>query len=71
MEVSDTEISRSCMWDADERDRISNLRKLIPDRVINERIKKLFVPGTELPREPDEQPVPLLVINAPHEGERK
>jgi len=71
MQVIDTEVSRSCMWDADERDRISNLRKLIPDRVINERRQKLLVPGTELPREPDEHAVPLLVINAPHEGERK
>ena len=67
----DKEVSRSCMWDADERDRISKLRELIPDEVIKERRQKLLVPGTELPREPDEQPVPLLVINASHEGERK
>lgn len=66
-----SESSRSSLWDPTLREEISQLRKLVPDHEINNRRHQLLVPGSVLPLQPEEKPVPLLVINAPYEGDRK
>jgi len=52
------------------REEISQLRKLLPDHEINNRRHQLLIPGSVLPRQPEEKSVPLLIINAPNEGDR-
>lgn len=65
---NNSEMSRSSIWDSDVRHQVSSLRKTIPDHSINEKRRQLLVPGTELPQEPDECTIPLLLINAPQDG---
>lgn len=63
--------SSSKLWDASIRDQITELRKSFPDHVIYQRRSQLLVPGSELPVQPEELPIPLLLINAVNEGSGK
>lgn len=64
----DVELSRSSLWQADIRDQVTASRKAVPDDVINRRRRRLLVPGTALPPHADDCAVPVLIVNAPHEG---
>ncbi|EFX87431.1 hypothetical protein DAPPUDRAFT_312280 [Daphnia pulex] len=61
-------LSQSKLWDASVRDQITNMRTSLPDHVINNRRSELLVPGTELPVQPEEIPIPILIVNASHES---
>lgn len=63
--------SSSRLWDASVRDQITALRKSFPDHVIYQRRSQLLVPGSELPVQPEELPIPLLLVNAVNEGSGK
>nr|SVE86177.1 EOG090X07PD [Daphnia similis]SVE86805.1 EOG090X07PD [Daphnia similis]SVE88058.1 EOG090X07PD [Daphnia similis] len=60
--------SRSRLWDARVRDKIAQVRTSFPDYIVNSRRSKLLVPGSELPLQPEEIPIPLLIVNASHES---
>nr|SVE83122.1 EOG090X07PD [Daphnia magna] len=60
--------SRSRLWDASVRDQIAQVRTSFPDYVVNGRRSQLLVPGSELPLQPEEIPIPLLIVNASHES---
>ncbi|KAI9558105.1 hypothetical protein GHT06_014858 [Daphnia sinensis] len=60
--------SRSRLWDASVRDQISQIRTSFPDYIVNSRRSQLLVPGSELPLQPEEIPIPLLIVNASHES---
>lgn len=60
--------SRSQLWEPSIREEVTNLRKTLPDHVINKRRSELLVPGSELPVQPDERPIPILIVNAPADG---
>nr|SVE77657.1 EOG090X07PD [Daphnia lumholtzi] len=60
--------SRSRLWDASVRDQITQVRTSFPDYVVNSRRSQLLVPGSELPFQPEEIPIPLLIVNASHES---
>jgi hypothetical protein len=47
------------------------MRTILPDHVINNRRSELLVPGTELPVQPEEIPIPILIVNASHESSGK
>jgi hypothetical protein len=64
-------LSKSKLWDASVRDQITNMRTILPDHVINNRRSELLVPGTELPVQPEEIPIPILIVNASHESSGK
>ena len=58
----------SLLWDAQSRDKVSSWRQTVPDHAINERRRQFIVPGSVLPRQNDDISVPLVIVNAPHEG---
>nr|SVE73609.1 EOG090X07PD [Daphnia atkinsoni] len=60
--------SGSRLWDACIREEIARLRTSFPDHVVNKRRCQLLVPGTALPIQPEETPIPLLLVNASHES---
>nr|SVE75178.1 EOG090X07PD [Daphnia dolichocephala] len=60
--------SQSTLWDASVRDRVTQVRTSFPDFVVNKRRSQLLVPGTKLPVQPEEIPIPLLLVNASHES---
>jgi len=64
-------LSKSKLWDAGTRDQITNVRTSLPDHVVNKRRRKLLVPGSELPVQQDEMPIPLIIVNASHESSGK
>jgi len=61
--------SQSPLWDASVREEIRQLRETISDLEINKRRSQLLVPGSVLPVQPDERPIPLIIINSPREGD--
>nr|CAG4637086.1 EOG090X07PD [Ceriodaphnia reticulata]SVE72989.1 EOG090X07PD [Ceriodaphnia reticulata] len=61
-------VSRSRLWDSTLRDQITQLRKSFPDYVISQRRSQLLVPGSELPVQPEEISIPLIIVNAAYEG---
>lgn len=63
--------AKSELWDASVRDRVANLRKVVTDHHINERRSKLLVPGSQLEMTSDECRIPIMIINAPFEGDSK
>lgn len=63
--------SQSQLWDAVVREEVSRIRETIPDHIVNKRRAELLVPGSELPVQPDEKPIPILIINAPREGDNQ
>nr|SVE74236.1 EOG090X07PD [Daphnia barbata] len=60
--------SLSTLWDASVRDRVTQVRTSFPDYVVNNRRSQLLVPGTKLPVQSEEMPIPLLLVNAAHES---
>ncbi|XP_057380141.1 ribonucleases P/MRP protein subunit POP1-like [Daphnia carinata] len=60
--------SGSRLWDASVRDQIAQRRTSFPDYVVNNRRSQLLVPGSELPIQPEEIPIPLLLVNASYES---
>jgi ribonuclease P/MRP protein subunit POP1 len=64
-------LNHSKLWDASVRDQITDVRTTLPDHIINNRRSQLLVPGSELPVQPDEIPIPLLIVNASHESNGK
>lgn len=63
--------SQSKLWDASLREKITETRKLLSDCMIHQRRSQLLVPGSELPIQPDEIPIPILIVNAFHESNSK
>lgn len=63
--------SASTLWDASVRQKLYVNRQTLTDHVINKRREELLVPGSILPQQPEEMPIPILIINAPHEGKSK
>ena len=70
-QAQSVDASRSRLWDPTLRDQIAQLRKSFPDYIISQRRSQLLVPGTELPVQPEEVPIPLLIVNASYEGSGK
>lgn len=64
-------LSSSKLWETTIRDQITQLRKSFPDHVITNRRSQLLVPGTELPIQPEEIPIPMLIVNASNESNGK
>nr|CAG4646328.1 EOG090X07PD [Macrothrix elegans] len=62
--------SSSSLWDANVRDEITALRKSLTDQELNKRRAQLLVPGSELPVQPEEKPIPILIVTAPNESDR-
>jgi len=65
------ESSRSTLWDSTVREEIAQLRKSLPHHVINKRRGEILVPGSELPIQPEERPIPILITKASNEGKSK
>lgn len=61
--------SQSPLWNANVREEFRQLRETISDLEINKRRSQLLVPGSVLPVQPDERPIPLIIINSPREGD--
>nr|CAG4651053.1 EOG090X07PD [Simocephalus serrulatus]SVE94291.1 EOG090X07PD [Simocephalus serrulatus] len=61
-------LSNSKLWEETVRDQVTQLRKSFPDHVITKRRSQLLVPGTELPPQPEEIPIPILIVNASNES---
>lgn len=60
--------SRSTLWDASVRENVYAARQELSESVINKRREELLVPGSVLPQQPEEIPIPILIVNAPNEG---